>query len=125
MRRGEIWLVALEPTVGAEIGKTRPLVIVSDETVGILLLEVIVPITDWKERYTERNWMVRLEPSGENGLAKVSAADAFQVRSVSQERFVRQLGTLSETIIRNLGLKPRLKRTAFCRQKYNALGYFK
>ena len=29
MRRGEIWLVALEPTVGAEIGKTRPVVIVS------------------------------------------------------------------------------------------------
>ncbi len=41
MRRGEIRLVALEPTVGAEIGKTRPVVIVSDETVGILLLEVI------------------------------------------------------------------------------------
>ncbi|EGK90058.1 type II toxin-antitoxin system PemK/MazF family toxin [Microcoleus sp. F10-C6] len=102
MRRGEIWLVALEPTVGAEIGKTRPVVIVSDETVGILLLEVIVPITDWKERYTERNWMVRLEPSGENGLTKVSAADTFQVRSVSQQRFVRQLGTLSETIMEEI-----------------------
>ncbi|WP_293342749.1 type II toxin-antitoxin system PemK/MazF family toxin [Microcoleus sp. CAWBG58] len=102
MRRGQIWLVALEPTVGAEIGKTRPVVIVSDETVGILLLEVIVPITDWKERYTERNWMVRLEPSSENGLAKVSAADTFQVRSVSQQRFVRQLGVLSETIMEEI-----------------------
>lgn len=102
MRRGEIWLVALEPTVGAEIGKTRPVVIVSDETVGILLLEVIVPITDWKERYTERNWMVRLEPSSENGLAKLSAADTFQVRSVSQQRFVRQLGSLSETIMEEI-----------------------
>ncbi len=99
MRRSEIWLVALEPTVGAEIGKTRPVVIVSNETVGILLLEVIVPITDWKERYSERNWMVRLEPSRENGLAKLSAADTFQVRSVSQQRFVRQLGVLSDTIM--------------------------
>ncbi|WP_333130758.1 MULTISPECIES: hypothetical protein [unclassified Microcoleus] len=45
-------------------------------------------------------------------MAKVSAADAFQVRSVSQQRFVRQLGTLSETIIKNLGLKPRPLRTA-------------
>jgi mRNA interferase MazF len=102
MRRGEIWLVALEPTVGAEIGKTRPAVIVSDETVGILLLEVIVPITDWKERYTQRNWMVRLEPSRENGLAKLSAADTFQVRSVSQQRFVRQIGVLSDTIMEDL-----------------------
>ena len=99
MRRSEIWLVALEPTVGAEMGKTRPVVIVSDETVGILLLEVIVPITDWKERYSERNWMVRLEPGRENGLAKLSAADTFQVRSVSQQRFVRQLGVLSDLIM--------------------------
>ncbi|MFM9266191.1 type II toxin-antitoxin system PemK/MazF family toxin [Tychonema sp. BBK16] len=99
MRRGEIWLVALEPTVGAEIGKTRPVVIVSDETVGILLLEVIVPITDWKQRYSERNWMVQVEPTTENGLAKVSAADTFQVRSVSQQRFVRQIGVVSDTIM--------------------------
>ena len=88
--------------MGAEIGKTRPAVIVSDETVGILLLEVIVPITDWKERYTQRNWMVRLEPSRENGLAKLSAADTFQVRSVSQQRLVRQIGVLSDTIMEDL-----------------------
>lgn len=88
--------------MGAEIGKTRPAVIVSDETVGILLLEVIVPITDWKQRYTQRNWMVRLEPSGENGLAKLSAADTFQVGSVSQQRFVRQIGVLSDTIMEDL-----------------------
>lgn len=102
MRRGEIWLVALEPTVGAEIGKTRPAVIVSDETVGIWLLEVIVPITDWKQRYTQTNWMVRLEPCGENGLAKLSAADTFQVRSVSEQRLVRQIGVLSDTIMEDL-----------------------
>ncbi|MCZ0904699.1 type II toxin-antitoxin system PemK/MazF family toxin, partial [Microcoleus sp. HI-ES] len=60
------------------------------------------PITDWKERYTERNWMVQLEPTSENGLAKLSAADTFQVRSVSQQRFVRQLGTLSETIMEEI-----------------------
>jgi mRNA interferase MazF len=64
-----------------------------------LLLEVIVPITDWKERYIERNWMVLLQPSGENGLSKLSAADAFQVRSVLQQRFVRQLGVLCDTMM--------------------------
>ena len=40
--------------------------------------------------------MVQLEPNAENGLTKLSA-DAFQVRSVCQRRFVQQLGTLSET----------------------------
>jgi mRNA interferase MazF len=46
--------------------------------------------------------MVQLAPTSENGLSKVSAADCFQVRSVSQQRFVRQLGTLSETIMEEI-----------------------
>lgn len=46
MRRGEVWLVRLDPKVGAEIGKTRPDAIVSDDEVGVLPLKVIVPITD-------------------------------------------------------------------------------
>ncbi len=96
MHRGEIWLINLDPTVGAEMKKTRPAVIVNDDAVGILPLKVIVPITEWKDRYTVAPWMIRLEPDPENNLDKGSAADAFQVRSVSQERFVQQLGKLSD-----------------------------
>ena len=99
MHRGEVWLITLDPTVGAEIQKTRPAIIVNDDGVGVLPLRVIVPLTDWKDRYKVAAWMVRLEPSPGNGVSKVSAADAFQVRSVAQERFVRQLGTLSESEI--------------------------
>jgi mRNA interferase MazF len=102
MRKGQIWLVRLDPTVGDEIGKTRPVVVVSDDEVGILRLKVIIPVTAWNDLFSSLDWMVRLEPSGENGLAKVSAADTFQVRSVSQQRFVRQLGTLSETIMEEI-----------------------
>ena len=45
MRRGEVWLINLDPTVGSEIKKTRPAVIVNDDAIGILPLRVIVPIT--------------------------------------------------------------------------------
>jgi mRNA interferase MazF len=100
MKRGEIWLINLDPTLGAEIQKTRPATIVSVDSVGILPLRVIVPITGWKERYSQAPWMVRLEPNEENGLDKVSCADAFQVRSVSTERFVRRLGELDELSLR-------------------------
>ena len=94
MQRGEIWLINLSPTLGAEMQKTRPAVIVNDDEVGVLPLKVIVPITDWKDRYAQAPWMVRLESSPENGLPKTSTADAFQVRSVSQQRFVSRLGSL-------------------------------
>jgi mRNA interferase MazF len=96
MRRGEIWLINLDPAVGAEIKKTRPAVIVNDDAIGILPLRVIVPITEWKDRYTIAPWMVRLTPDAENSLDKPSAADTFQVRSLSQARFVQKLGKLSE-----------------------------
>ncbi len=96
MHRGDVWLVNLDPTVGTEINKTRPAIIVNDDAMGILPLKVIVPITDWKDRYTIRAWMVRLEPDSTNGLTKTSAVDTFQVRSVSETRLARQLGTLSQ-----------------------------
>lgn len=102
MSRGEIWLINLDPTIGAEIQKTRPAIIVNDDDIGILPLKVIVPITDWKERYSIAPWMVRLEADAESGLDKNSAADAFQVRSVAQERFVQQLGKLSDDMMQKI-----------------------
>ena len=96
MLRGEVWLINLDPTVGSEIRKTRPAVIVNDDSVGALPLKVIVPITEWKERYAIAPWLVRIPPSPDSGLDKESAADTFQVRSVAQQRFVRRLGRLTD-----------------------------
>ena len=95
MQRGEIWLVNLDPTIGSEIRKKRPAVIVSSDLVGILPLKVIVPFTDWKDRYDQAPWMVKIDPERQNGLSKPSAADALQIRSVSQQRLVKKLGALS------------------------------
>jgi mRNA interferase MazF len=95
MRKGEIWLLNLDPTVGAEIQKTRPAVIVNEDAIGILPLRVIVPLTDWKDRYEIAPWLVRVDPDTTNGLIKPSAADAFQIRSVSQARFVNRIGRIS------------------------------
>ena len=95
MQRSEVWLINLDPTIGSEIRKTRPAIIVSDDQIGVLPLRIIVPLTDWKERYQIAKWMVNLAPTDTNGLSKTSAADAFQVRSVSQQRFVRKLGRIT------------------------------
>ena len=102
MRRGEIWLINLDPTIGAEIRKTRPAVIVNDDVVGILPLKVIVPITEWQDGFALASWMVRLDPDAQNGLAKTSAADAFQVRFVAQQRFVKRIGRLSESVMQRI-----------------------
>jgi mRNA interferase MazF len=94
MKRGEIWLVNLDPTIGSEIRKTRPAIIVSSDLIGILPLKVIVPLTEWKQRYAGALWMVRIDPDDINGLSKPSAADGLQVRSVSYKRLVKKLGVV-------------------------------
>ena len=102
MHRGQIWLYSADPTVGDEIGKTRPCVIVSSDEIGVLRLKVVVPITGWNEAFAQVPWMVRVEPTQENGLSKLSAADAFQVRSVSQQRLIKQVGKLDNAIIQDI-----------------------
>ena len=95
MKRGEIWLVNLDPTLGAEIRKTRPCVIVNDDTIGALPLKIIAPITDLKERYRSVPWMLCLEPDADNGLSKPSAIDLFQVRCLAEARLVHKIGEIS------------------------------
>ena len=94
MKQGEIWFINLDPTIGAEIKKTRPAVIVNDNALGKLPLKIIVPITDWKERYEIAPWMVNLFPDKNNNLSKESAADCFQVRSLSKNRFTKKIGKI-------------------------------
>jgi mRNA interferase MazF len=96
MQKGEIWLINLDPSIGAEIKKTRPAVIISEDSIGVLPLRIVVPITEWKERFSIAPWMVKIEPSSENGLNKPSAADAFQIRSISTQRMVRRLGKITQ-----------------------------
>lgn len=96
MLRGEVWLINLDPTLGAEIRKTRPAIIVSSDAIGILPLRVIVPLTDWKKHYQQAAWMVKISPNENNGLTKDSAADAFQIRSLSTTRFIRKMGEISQ-----------------------------
>lgn len=94
--RGEIWRVDLEPSRGAEMRKTRPAVVINTDNAGRMPLRLIVPLTGWSEVFAGYFWMARIEPTPVSGLAKLSAADAFQTRGASLERFSDRLGTLSK-----------------------------
>jgi len=99
MNQGEIWRISLDPTIGAEINKSRPAIIISTNVLGKLPLKIIAPITDWKEQFCNYPWMVKITPTKQNCLIKVSAIDCFQVRSVSVERFAELVGSAAPEII--------------------------
>ncbi len=92
-RRGEIWRVALDPTVGSEIQKTRPCLVVGTDALARLPIRIVVPLTTWREKHEMRPWCAKVDADRQNGLQAASAADAIQVRCVSTYRFRERLGT--------------------------------
>ena len=102
LKRSEIWLVNLDPTVGSEIRKTRPAVIVSSDALGRLPLRLIAPITEWKDHFKGSIWHVRLDPDSRNGLSKTSSIDVLQLRGLDISRFTKRLGSLSSAIMEEL-----------------------
>jgi mRNA interferase MazF len=94
-QRGEVWQIRFDPSEGDEIRKERPAVVVNVPEVGRMGIRIVVPFTNWREGFLNYPWMVRIEPSEDNGLVKLSAADAFQVKSVALTRFVDKLGALT------------------------------
>ncbi|GAB1420545.1 type II toxin-antitoxin system PemK/MazF family toxin [Anaerolineales bacterium] len=94
-QRGEIWRVNFDPTIGEEIKKTRPAVIITAPGMGRTQLKIVVPIIGWKPHYTKFLWMFKLQPTRTNGLAKESGADASQIKSVSVDRFDKKLGSVT------------------------------
>lgn len=102
MKRGEIWLVNLDPVLGAEIRKTRPVVIVNSDAIGILPIRLIAPITEWKDYFSGNVWHVKLEPNATNGLTKPSVVDTLQLQGIDTSRFVRKLGEVSPQMMRTI-----------------------
>lgn len=96
-RRGEVWLVRFDPSVGAEIRKLRPAVVLSADGIGRLPLRIVVPVTDWKPVFGNLSWFTYIAATPANGLSKDSGADAFQVKSVAETRFATRLGTVTPT----------------------------
>ena len=96
-RRGEIYLVCLDPTIGSEINKTRPALIISNDINNQFAETVtVVPITSSTGKIYPFEAIV---PAGEFGLSKKSKAKCNQVRTIDKKRLIRPLGKVSRSKI--------------------------
>lgn len=93
--RGDVWWVDFDPSKGQEQRKQRPAVVMNPASVGRLRLHIVVPITSWQPHFASHFWLVYLPADTINNLPNDSAADAFQVRSLSEIRFVNKIGILT------------------------------
>jgi len=94
VRRGEVWWVALDPTVGSELRKSRPAVVVSADGLNRARRTiVVVPLSTGSE---PRPPLVVPTPSAGEG----SVAVCDQVRAVDKTRLSRFSGVLSSVDLR-------------------------
>jgi len=95
IRQYEIILVNLDPTIGSEIKKTRPCVVISpDEMNKHLRTVVIAPMTT-----TSKNYPTRVEIKHENKLGWIVLD---QVRTIDKQRILKNLGRLSKPEIKEV-----------------------
>lgn len=85
----EVWLTILEPTIGSEINKTRPCVVISPDIANKYKDSVIiVPLTSTKRNYPSR---VDCEFKNKEGQIVID-----QIRTIDKSRLVKKLGTIDD-----------------------------
>ena len=95
-RRGEIWLVDLEPIRRGELGKTRPCLIVSDDGYNLMApAPLVMPITSYAP--TVRSPAILR--TRQTGLSNDSSVLPLHIRAVARSRLVRRLGRAPEAVV--------------------------
>ena len=97
IKQFQIFLVNLDPTLGSEIKKTRPCVVISpDEMNRHLRTVVIAPLTT-----TSRSYPTRVEIKHENKMGWIVLD---QIRTIDRQRIIKELGKLSKPEIKEVKL---------------------
>lgn len=95
IRQYEVYLINLDPTIGHEIQKTRPCVIISpDEMNRNIQTVIIAPMTTKSHDYPSR---LKVRFQGKNGWVVLD-----QIRTVDKNRLVKRLGTMKDNEINEI-----------------------
>jgi mRNA interferase MazF len=94
-KRFDVFLVSLDPTMGSEIKKTRPCVVISPDEMNRHIQTVIVaPLTSKGNEYPSR---IQLTFHGRKGQVVLD-----QIRTVDKVRLVKRLGSLSDVVAKSI-----------------------
>ena len=102
MKQAEIWYANLNPTLGSEQAGNRPVLIISGNMLNKYLEIVIVcPLTTKIKNYKGN---LVIEPTKQNGLSSISEILTFHIRSISKDRLVKKVGSITEDELKQIKL---------------------
>ena len=97
VRRGDVVLVNLDPTIGVEIRKARPAIILSNDGINqYSQLAVVVPLTKNTARLSPSHVVI---PKGTARLTYTSKVVTEQIKAVDKQRIVKRLGSLPPALL--------------------------
>jgi mRNA interferase MazF len=99
-RRGEVYLVAFDPTVGHEIQKTRPAVVIQNDVSN--RYSPITIVAAISSQFAEPPHPREVVLPTSSGLSKPSAAILNQIRSVDRKRLLKRMGALDRATMRQI-----------------------
>lgn len=104
LSRGSIADFNLNPTLGSEMAKTRPCIVVTNNVYNSKLSVIqVVPITEWTTKKSRVSTNVTLVKNKNNGLDKKSIADCLQTRPIDYtKRFVKYRGTVDLQVLKEI-----------------------
>lgn len=100
IKRGNIYLANLDPTIGNEISKTRPVVVLSNDINNEHSNTVtVLPVTSNVTKIYPFEVFIKM---GTGNLPKDSKIKADQIRTIDKLRLVKEIGSLSDTIMKQI-----------------------
>jgi mRNA interferase MazF len=99
--RWNIYLVNLDPVMGSEQGKTRPVLVISDDDINAVLPAInILPITSFKQgrKIYPNEVFLKKEQSH---LDKDSIVLCYQIRTIDKKRLIKKIGEIKEDDVKN------------------------
>ena len=99
--RWNIYLVNLDPVIGSEQGKTRPVLVISDDDINAILPVInILPITSFKQGrkiYPNEVFLAKEQSQ----LDKDSIVLCYQIRTIDKKRLIKKIGEIKEDDVKN------------------------
>ena len=97
VKRGDVVVANLDPTIGVEIRKSRPVIVLSNDSINqFSQLIVVVPLTKNTAHLSPSHALI---PKGVARLTFTSKAVTEQVKAVDKRRVVKRLGSLTPALI--------------------------